>query len=74
MKARILIPIEPREILADYHQALAEGEMKPGQRVRTALGDKDLRAGGPKVLLDALLLLKKPLIFVESEVGGDGAP
>ncbi len=73
MKPKILIPEETKRALSDYHQALITGKVVAGARVRKALGDTDLKARSPDHLLQALLQSKKPQIFAESAVIGDGS-
>jgi len=73
MKSKILIPKETKRALSDYHEALSTGQDVAGARVLKALSDAGVKISSPDHLLRALLHSKKPQIFAESQVVGDGS-
>lgn len=73
MKPKILIPEETKRAISVYHEALTAGKQVAGARVLKAFVDEGLEISSPDHLLRALLRSKKPQIFAESEVAGDGS-
>ena len=73
MKPQILIPDATRKALSAYRCALVEGNAIPGKRVLSNLEAVDEETLTGAALLSALLQSKKPLIFAESAVAGDGS-
>jgi hypothetical protein len=66
MPYKILIPDDTRTRLAEYEVAARSGSIQPGTRLAEALRrEEDFTI--------ALLRTKKPLIFAESAVAGDGS-
>lgn len=73
MKLKLLIPEATKRAISDYHQSLISSQETAGARVLAALGDAALKPVNSDHLLQALLRSKKPQIFAESEVVGDGS-
>jgi ADP-ribosylglycohydrolase len=59
--------------IGDYARRLAQDPGIAGNRLRTALAELPVPRADPAWILVALLATKKPRIFAESEVAGDGS-
>ncbi|MFO0881528.1 MAG: hypothetical protein U0840_29870 [Gemmataceae bacterium] len=68
----ILIPDETLDRASDYLQALRAGKTQAGAFLQKRLQGVDLHAMTQWQLLGELLETKRPQIFAESEVAGDG--
>ncbi|WP_193211155.1 hypothetical protein [Luteolibacter marinus] len=68
MNPTILVPDETRRRIRGYQESIREGMELPGARLRKELG----HPGGEDFTI-RLLRTKKPLIFAESAVAGDGS-
>lgn len=69
----ILIPAETRDRATDYLRALRDGDEQPGALLRSLMGDRDPATLTAEDLLARLFDTKRPQIFAEMEVAGDGS-
>jgi hypothetical protein len=69
---KLLIHAELYQQAADYLQRLQKGVEVAGELLKLQLKQRDLSLLSPQDLLNALLATKKPQIFAESAVYGDG--
>lgn len=69
----IIIPEETVARAAAYLESLRAGRTRPGARLRDRLRDADVRALTSLDLLGCLVDTKRPQIFAESAVSGDGS-
>lgn len=70
---KLLIPEETSRKLENYLQALQSGETVCGQHLQQFLNESALSGLDTETLLDLLVNTKKPQIFAEMEVCGDGS-
>ena len=69
----IIVPAETLARAEDYRQALATGRTRPGALVQARLQHADLAAISAEELLGCVFATKRPQIFAESAVAGDGS-
>lgn len=69
----IIVPEDTMARAADYLNGLREGRLQPGALLRHHLQGADLQALTELGLLAALFDTKRPQIFAESAVAGDGS-
>lgn len=69
----IIVPEDTMARAADYLNGLREGRLQPGALLRHRLQGADLQALTELGLLAALFDTKRPQIFAESAVAGDGS-
>ena len=69
----IVLPAETLARAEDYRQALATGRTRPGALVQACLAHADLAAMSAEELLGCVFATKRPQIFAESAVAGDGS-
>jgi len=69
----IIIPEETVVRATDYWHVLRDGRTQPGALLRDHLEGADLRAMTGEELLANFFDTKRPQIFAESEVAGDGS-
>jgi hypothetical protein len=69
---RILLNRETFKKLETYKNSLIMGKLNPGQFLKNSIGSSDLKKLDSIEFLDCILNTKKPQIYAESEVCGDG--
>jgi hypothetical protein len=69
----IIIPEETQARAADYVHSVRIGQIQPGAFLRDRLQGADLRAMTGRDLLGKLFDTRRPQIFAESAVAGDGS-
>jgi hypothetical protein len=73
MHPQLLIPEPTRKRLAGYRNSLLSGALSAGARLAQALKDQAKALDDDDALLAALLDTKRPQIFAESAVAGNGS-
>ena len=69
---RFLMGGETQQKVVAYQQALARGEVEPGRYFGEGLGVRDVAGMGWEAFLETLVCTKRPQIFAESAVWGNG--
>lgn len=73
MSATLVVPTKTRQNLAAYASDLSLGQTKPGNYLAEQLTNTASSSLTADAILRSLLDTKKPCIFAESEVRGDGS-